>query len=172
MAQLLSSPDFSRVIVFARTKRGSSKIANDLAAEGVSATVLNGNKSQNARQRALKQFNDGEMRVLVATDIASRGIDVPAVSHVINYELPDVPESYVHRIGRTARAGAAGVAISFCDAGDRGNLRGIERLIRQSLPLMDKPANIASQSTATDGRKPGQPKKAKRRRPRTRRLAA
>jgi ATP-dependent RNA helicase RhlE len=173
--RMLASPEFSRVIVFARTKRGADKVSRNLEADGISAAALHGNKSQNARQRALKQFNDGTARVLVATDIASRGIDVPSVSHVINYELPDVPESYVHRIGRTARAGAAGTAISFCDTRDRENLRGIERFIRHAVPLMVEPTRFDGKIAET-GKRHASESTPMRRRPRrrrqTRRLAA
>jgi len=143
LGEMLRDPEYRRVIVFARTKRGADKIVRNLGIDGISAVALHGNKSQNARQRALEEFNKGGSRVLVATDIASRGIDVPLVTHVINYELPDVPESYVHRIGRTARAGAEGIAISFCDGSDRSNLRAIEKLTRQAIPLMAGTDNVA-----------------------------
>ncbi len=136
LAELLSAPDFERVIVFTRTKHGADKVVKHLAREGVGAAAIHGNKSQGARQRALENFRRGHMRVLVATDIASRGIDIDDVTHVINYELPNVPESYVHRIGRTARAGAAGVAISFCDGSERAHLRSIERLIKHPLTVI------------------------------------
>ena len=112
-----------------------------LEQSGVAADAIHGNKSQGGRQRALERFRRGEARVLVATDIAARGIDVDDISHVINYELPDTPESYVHRIGRTARAGADGIAYSFCDVGERNSLGQIERLIRQELTVVgDGPA--------------------------------
>jgi ATP-dependent RNA helicase RhlE len=135
LTQLLAMPGFERVIVFTRTKYGADKVVKHLARDGVNADALHGNKSQGARQRALDNFRNGRSRVLVATDIASRGIDVDDVTHVINYELPNVPESYIHRIGRTARAGAHGIAISFCDASERGHLRSIERLIKRSLTV-------------------------------------
>ncbi len=141
LSQLLGAPDMAKVLVFTRTKRGADAVVKRLARDGVSAQALHGNKSQNARQRALENFRHGRARVLVATDIASRGLDVDDVTHVINYELPNEPECYVHRIGRTARAGAAGVAISFCDAGEREQLRSIERLIKSSLRVVgDAPA--------------------------------
>jgi len=136
LRKLLAAPDMERVIVFTRTKYGADKVVKNLNRNGVSAEALHGNKSQGARQRALDKFRKGHSRVLVATDIASRGIDVDDVTHVINYELPNVPESYVHRIGRTARAGAAGIAISFCDASERDHLRSIERLIKQPLTVV------------------------------------
>jgi ATP-dependent RNA helicase RhlE len=128
LTRLLGDPAMERVIVFTRTKRGADRVAEHLAAEGIGAEAMHGNKSQNARQRSLERFRSGRARVLVATDLAARGIDVSGVSHVINFELPNEPESYVHRIGRTARAGATGVAVSLCDASERGFLRGIERL--------------------------------------------
>jgi ATP-dependent RNA helicase RhlE len=138
LVELLAAPDFERTLVFTRTKRGADRVAAHLEAAGLSAAAIHGNKSQGQRERALASFRDGRTRVLVATDIAARGIDVDGVSHVLNFELPDVPEAYVHRIGRTARAGNAGVAISFCDHEERHLLRDIERLTRQSLPQIDR----------------------------------
>jgi ATP-dependent RNA helicase RhlE len=111
LATMLRDPTFARVLVFTRTKHGADRVVRHLASAGVEATAIHGNKSQPQRERALASFRDGQARVLVATDIAARGIDVEGVSHVINFELPNVPEDYVHRIGRTARAGAAGIAI-------------------------------------------------------------
>ncbi len=136
LAEVLKDPALSRVIVFSRTKHGANRIAEQLAKRGVDAAAIHGNKSQGARQRALEGFKAGRTRVLVATDIAARGIDVDEVSHVINFDLPNEPESYVHRIGRTARAGAAGVALSFCDTGEREYLRDIEKLTRQQLAVV------------------------------------
>ncbi len=136
LSELLATPGFDRVIVFTRTKHGADKVVRNLARGGVIAEALHGNKSQGARQRALSNFREGRARVLVATDIASRGIDVDDVTHVINYELPNIPESYVHRIGRTARAGAEGIAISFCDASERPHLRSIERLIKRPIDVV------------------------------------
>ena len=124
--ELLADPAFDRVLVFTRTKRGADRVCKQLKQAGVAADALHGNKAQNARVRALEDFRKGKVRVLVATDIAARGIDVPNISHVINYELPNEPESYVHRIGRTARAGAGGAALSFCDQSERPYLRDIE----------------------------------------------
>jgi ATP-dependent RNA helicase RhlE len=146
LAELLGDPALSRVIVFTRTKHGANRVAEQLAKSGVAADALHGNKSQSARQRALEGFRAGRLRVLVATDIAARGIDVAEVSHVINFELPNVPESYVHRIGRTARAGAAGIALSFCDPSERGYLRDIERLTRRPLSVAggDPHARVAA----------------------------
>lgn len=126
--QLLKDPSFTRAIVFTRTKRGADKVALQLNQEKISAAPMHGNLGQNARQRALDAFKDGEVRVLVATDLASRGIDVTGVSHVVNYELPNEPESYVHRIGRTARNGAEGIAVAFCDATELPYLNQIEKL--------------------------------------------
>ncbi len=126
--RLLTNPALSRVIVFTRTKRTANRVAETLDANGIRVSALHGNKSQPARQKALDQFRNGHARVLVATDIAARGIDVTGISHVINFDLPAVPEDYVHRIGRTARAGASGVAISFCDGAEHATLRAIERM--------------------------------------------
>ena len=122
--------------MFARTKHRANRVAEKLGRDGISADAIHGNKSQGARQRALNRFRTGQARVLVATDIAARGIDVSGVTHVINYELPNEPEGYVHRIGRTARAGAEGVALSFCDPGELDYLRAIERLIRNRLTVI------------------------------------
>jgi len=131
--RLLDDRALSRVIVFTRTKHRANAVAEQLAKTGVAAEAIHGNKSQNARQKALDRFRAGRARVLVATDIAARGIDVDGVSHVINFELPVDAESYVHRIGRTARAGADGIALSFCDPAERAQLRGIEKLIKRRL---------------------------------------
>jgi ATP-dependent RNA helicase RhlE len=144
LARLLADPALGRVIVFTRTKRGANRVAEKLERSGVVADAIHGNKSQGARQRALDGFRAGRVRVLVATDIAARGIDVADVSHVINYELPNVPESYVHRIGRTARAGAAGIALSFCDPSERAYLRDIERLTRRQLLVAGASAQPAA----------------------------
>lgn len=141
LTKLLGDEALSRVIVFSRTKHRANRIAEQLDRSGIRADAIHGNKSQGARQRALARFRSGQARVLVATDIAARGIDVDGVTHVINYELPNEPESYVHRIGRTGRAGAQGVALSFCDADERGYLKDIERLIRRDLTVIgDAPA--------------------------------
>ena len=134
LTELLSNEDFSRTLVFTRTKRGADKVAEHLEKAKISAAAIHGNKSQSQRERALDWFKKGQVRVLVATDIAARGIDVSDVSHVINFELPEVPEAYVHRIGRTARAGAEGQAVSLCDPEERPLLRAIEKLIKQQIP--------------------------------------
>ncbi len=141
LSHLLSDESLERVIVFTRTKRGANRVAEALEDRGVRSEAIHGNKSQNARQKALDNFARGKARVLVATDLASRGIDVQGVTHVINFELPADAESYVHRIGRTARAGASGIAISFCDGSERGQLKGIERLTNQRLSVVPTPAN-------------------------------
>ncbi|HZD62817.1 MAG TPA: DEAD/DEAH box helicase, partial [Xanthobacteraceae bacterium] len=134
LAQLLKQEPVDRALIFTRTKHGADKVVKALAKSGINANAIHGNKSQNQRERVLAAFRTGHVRTLVATDIAARGIDVDGISHVINYDLPNVPESYVHRIGRTARAGAEGIAISFCDAEERAFLRDIEKLIRMSIP--------------------------------------
>ncbi|MBA2664271.1 MAG: DEAD/DEAH box helicase [Bradymonadaceae bacterium] len=135
LADLLSRLNIDRTIVFTRTKHGANRLSQQLEKSGFTAAAIHGNKSQNARNRALDGFKNGEMAVLVATDIASRGIDVDDVTHVFNYDLPNEPESYVHRIGRTGRAGRAGAAISFCDASEGGFLRDIEKLIGMPIPV-------------------------------------
>jgi ATP-dependent RNA helicase RhlE len=137
LAELLKDRALSRVIVFTRTKHGANRVSQQLEKSGVIAEALHGNKSQTARQRALQNFRTGRARVLVATDIAARGIDIDDVSHVINYELPNVAESYVHRIGRTARAGASGIALSFCAGDERAYLRDIEKLIGRRITIVD-----------------------------------
>jgi ATP-dependent RNA helicase RhlE len=136
LREVLRDPAMKRVLVFTRTKHGADRVTRDLDNAKVRAEAIHGNKSQGARQKALAAFRDGRIRVLVATDIAARGIDVDGVSHVINFELPNEPESYVHRIGRTARAGAGGVALSFCDGEERGYLRDIERLTKARLAVV------------------------------------
>jgi ATP-dependent RNA helicase RhlE len=137
LGELLKNQDIARVLIFTRTKHGADRVARHLHQAGVASDAIHGNKAQNARQRALASFRCGRIRALVATDIAARGIDVEGVTHVINFELPNDPESYVHRIGRTARAGASGIAISFCDHDERAALRDIEKTIRQSVPVFE-----------------------------------
>jgi ATP-dependent RNA helicase RhlE len=138
LVELFQDPELSRAIVFTRTKRGADRVAQHLSAAGVDAEAIHGNKSQNQRERALHGFRGGKTRVLVATDIAARGVDVDGVSHVVNFELPEVPEAYVHRIGRTARAGASGRAISLCDNTERALLKAIEKTTRQAIPSIDR----------------------------------
>jgi len=134
LLDILRGAAVTRAIVFARTKHGANRLAEQLVKSGVKAEAIHGNKSQGARQRALADFHSGRVTTLVATDIAARGIDVDGISHVINFDLPNEPESYVHRIGRTARAGAEGIALSFCDADEIAYLKDIERTIRQPVP--------------------------------------
>ena len=143
MLMLVQSPKVVRAIVFTLMKHEANKVVEFLAKEGIAAEAIHGNKSQGARERALSGFKSGAVKVLVATDIAARGIDVDDVTHVINFDLPNIPESYVHRIGRTARAGNAGMAISFCDSTERPHLRGIEKLIRARLPVAEPEALAA-----------------------------
>jgi ATP-dependent RNA helicase RhlE len=138
LAEVLKNEIIDRVLVFTRTKHGADKVVRGLQKGGHAAEAIHGNKSQNQRERVLLAFRNGSLRILIATDIAARGIDVDGVSHVVNYDLPNIPESYVHRIGRTARAGADGVAISFCDHEEAPYLRDIERLIRISIPATDR----------------------------------
>jgi ATP-dependent RNA helicase RhlE len=136
LVELLEDPAMDRVLIFTRTKHGADKVCKFLGQAGLAVDALHGNKAQNARVRALEAFRSGKARILVATDIAARGIDVPAISHVINFELPHEPESYVHRIGRTARAGAEGIAFSFCDSSERSLLRSIEGLTKSPLAIV------------------------------------
>jgi ATP-dependent RNA helicase RhlE len=138
LATLLADPEMKRTLVFTRTKRGADRVARHLETGGTKVAAIHGNKSQRQREIALEDFKHSRINVLVATDIAARGIDVDLVTHVVNYELPEVPEAYVHRIGRTARAGASGIAISLCDAEERDLLRAIERLTRQQIPHEDR----------------------------------
>jgi ATP-dependent RNA helicase RhlE len=135
LTDVVSDPRVTRALVFTRTKHGANRVTERLAKAGITARAIHGNKSQSARQAALESFREGDTKVLVATDIAARGIDIDGISHVINYELPNEPESYVHRIGRTARAGASGMAIAFCDEEEIAYLRDIEQLIGQRLPV-------------------------------------
>ncbi len=150
LADILKTEPIDRAIVFTRTKHGADRVVRQLGQQGLAAEAIHGNKSQGQRERALAAFRDGKIRTLIATDIAARGIDVDGITHVINYDLPNVPESYVHRIGRTARAGAEGFAISFCDHEERAYLRDIEKLIRMALPASGKAVPIAR-----DGRQAG-----------------
>ena len=142
LAALLRDPDLRRVLVFTRTKHGADRVVRRLGAAGIDAVAIHGNKSQPQRERALAGFRNGSGRVLVATDIAARGIDVDDVSHVINFELPNVPEDYVHRIGRTARAGAMGTAVAFCSDEERPYLRSIEKLTKLAVPVMPIPISV------------------------------
>jgi ATP-dependent RNA helicase RhlE len=137
LAYILKDDSIETALVFTRTKHGADKVVKDLVRIGIKAEAIHGNKSQNARQRALTNFKNRETRILVATDIAARGIDVDEMTHVINYELPNVPETYVHRIGRTGRAGASGIAFSFCDNEETAELRDIHKMLGKNIPLVD-----------------------------------
>ena len=161
LAQILGEPEVRRAIVFARTKRGADRVAQNLAKDGIAAAAIHGNKAQNARQRALGAFRAGEVRVLVATDIVARGIDVPGVTHIVNYDLPDEAESYVHRIGRTGRNGADGIAITLCAPDEHERLRAIEKLTRTTLL-----APVPGRARATAAPKPRVAAPRNRRRPR------
>jgi ATP-dependent RNA helicase RhlE len=148
LESILEDESVYRVLVFTRTKHGANRVAKNLSKKRIRTEAIHGNKSQAARMQALNKFRSGHVRVLVATDVASRGLDVDGITHVINYELPKEAESYVHRIGRTARAGATGIALSFCDSEERGYLRGIERTINQSVTV-DKDHAYHSEAIAT-----------------------
>ena len=137
LLHLLKNKSIETVLVFTRTKHGADKVVKDLVRAGVASEAIHGNKSQNARQRALSNFKSKQTRVLVATDIAARGIDIDKLTHVINFELPNVPETYVHRIGRTGRAGESGIAFSFCDTEERDFLKDIQKLIGKTIPVME-----------------------------------
>jgi ATP-dependent RNA helicase RhlE len=158
LLSILRDSSIASALVFARTKHGADRIAKDLTKLGVPALAIHGNKSQNARQNALTTFKDGRLRVLVATDIAARGIDIDDLSHVINFELPNIPETYVHRIGRTGRAGASGIAISFCEAEERPYLTDIQKLIGKNIPVIkDHPfvsSSPAVPATTKTGNRP------------------
>ena len=164
LSEILRDVEIERVLVFTRTKHGADKVARHLEASGVRSAALHGNKTQGAREKALLAFRNGGVRALVATDIAARGLDVPGITHVINFDLPNEPENYVHRIGRTARAGRDGVAISFCDATEQAYLVQIEREIRQELEVMGeaprpraavaRPAHRGPSRHASSGRGP------------------
>ncbi len=139
LMHVLDLNNINHALVFTRTKHGADKVVKDLNKSGISAEAIHGNKSQNARQKALNGFKDRTLRILVATDIASRGIDVDKLTHVINYELPEIPETYVHRIGRTGRAGESGTAISFCASEEVGLLKDINKLLPQNIEQMNEP---------------------------------
>ena len=166
LIHLLKGANINSALVFTRTKHGADKVAKELVRNGIRAEAIHGNKSQIARQRALQNFKNRQTRVLVATDIAARGIDVDDLGHVINFELPEVPETYVHRIGRTGRAGASGIALSFCDPEEKDLLRDIHKLIAKSIPVIkEHPYNITisvgqpfnSRNTNLIGRRSSQP---------------
>lgn len=159
LIHLLNDNALKSALIFTRTKHGADKIVKDLVKAGIKTEAIHGNKSQNARQKALSSFKSGQLKALVATDIAARGIDIEELSHVINYELPNVPETYVHRIGRTGRAGSSGIALSFCDEEEMEFLKDIEKLISRSIPVVEEQpyhmrgaAHILSQSTKKKGK--------------------
>ena len=159
LSAMLTDQSMRSVIVFTRTKHGADAVVRHLERDGYDVAAIHGNKSQNARQRALTGFRSGSLRILVATDIAARGIDVPGISHVVNYDLPDEPETYVHRIGRTGRNGASGASITLYDpATEESKLRAVERVTRSKLPIKDAPVKPApapvGRDTATDAEKP------------------
>lgn len=167
LVKYLRENDFDRAIVFTRTKHGANKIATHLEKHGLPADAIHGNKSQNQRERTLAAFKSGDVNILVATDIAARGIDIDGVSHVVNFELPNVPEVYVHRIGRTARAGASGIAISLCEPEENGLLRDIEKLIGRKFDGTPVQAAVSKQEPASNRNE--QPKSASKRRNQRRR---
>ncbi len=150
LVDLLQQETVERALIFTRTKHGADKVVRGLVKAGIAAAAIHGNKSQNQRERALLAFRQGEVSTLVATDIAARGIDVDGISHVVNFDLPNVPETYVHRIGRTARAGAEGIAISLCDAEEVAFLRDIEKLIRATIPMTDRRTHQGKAEPATE----------------------
>jgi ATP-dependent RNA helicase RhlE len=166
LQDILSDEKVRRAIVFARTKHGADKLAKWLDAVGIATDAIHGDKTQAARQRALYGFRDGRTRVLVATDIAARGIDIDDISHVINYDLPMEPENYVHRIGRTARAGNEGIALTFCDADERAALRGIEKMIQRQIPVCtDHPYHLPMTSNSPAASSPKRPQRPRRQGP-------
>ncbi len=163
LERILAEPAMQRVLVFTRTKHGADKVVRNLAKAGIDAAAIHGNKSQPQRERVLAAFKSGRTRVLVATDIAARGIHVEGVTHVVNYDLPNVPESYVHRIGRTARAGAVGVAISFCNGEERAYLKDIEKLTRTAVPVAPAPAGVAVAADAPEPDRATRPQRGRKR---------
>ncbi|WP_231746628.1 DEAD/DEAH box helicase [Maioricimonas rarisocia] len=155
LQKILGETGVERAIVFTKTKRGANMVAEKLMRSGVRATAIHGNKSQSARQRALEAFRKRRVQVLVATDVAARGIDIDGISHVVNYDMPIEPEAYVHRIGRTGRAGAEGIALSFCTSGERRELRAIEQLIGHRVPVCpDHPQSAAGDERPSSRSRP------------------
>jgi ATP-dependent RNA helicase RhlE len=161
LTDLLMKSDVTRALVFTRTKRGADRVARQLNQAGICADAMHGNKSQSARQRTLADFRSNRTPVLVATDIAARGIDVEGISHVLNYDLPHEPETYVHRIGRTGRAGASGVAVSLCDQDERPHLQAIQELLRCKLPVGNTPIGDAAREPAPTQDAPRQQRSAR-----------
>ncbi|MBW2960494.1 DEAD/DEAH box helicase [Mesonia aestuariivivens] len=158
LVHLLKTEPFETVLVFSRTKHGANKIVKKLSQAGIQSAAIHGNKSQNQRQKVLNGFKDGKINVLVATDIAARGIDVSQLSLVVQFDLPNIAETYVHRIGRTGRAKASGSAIAFCDQDERSYLKSIEKLIEQRLPVVEHEFNEEEASVAQESSKPSKPK--------------
>ncbi len=157
LLHLLRTDDITSALVFTRTKHGANRVARDLSRAGVEAAAIHGNKSQTARQNALNNFKGGKIRVLVATDIAARGIDIDELSHVINFDIPNIPETYVHRIGRTGRAGLEGVALSFCQADERPYLKDIQKLIKRTIPVVaDHPFPEGEEGVSEEPARPPQ----------------
>ena len=156
LIHLMKTEDMNSVLVFSRTKHGADKVVKMLKRDEINAAAIHGNKSQPQRQRALGAFKDGDIQVLVATDIAARGIDIDELSHVVNYDLPNVPESYVHRIGRTGRADASGKAFSFCNAEERAYLRDIQKLIKQDIPVVSDHPYVDDSPEVAPAKKPQQ----------------
>jgi ATP-dependent RNA helicase RhlE len=150
LAHLLDNNAITRALVFTRTKHGADRVVRQLDRYGIRAEAIHGNKSQNARQRALGNFKSGKTMVLIASDIAARGLDVDEISHIVNFDLPNEPETYVHRIGRTARAGASGVAVSFCDSEERSYLNAIQRLIKKEIPVRKDHPTYPARSVADE----------------------
>jgi ATP-dependent RNA helicase RhlE len=147
LVHLLKDKTIESALVFTRTKHGADRVAKTLVKAGIKTQAIHGDKSQGARQSALNSFKEKKIRVLVATDIAARGIDIDKLSHVFNFDLPDSPETYVHRIGRTGRAGLEGVSVTFCDEEEKKYLKGVEKLIGKKLPVVEKHDFIAKDAT-------------------------
>jgi ATP-dependent RNA helicase RhlE len=163
LAHLIKSNDWKQVLVFTRTKHGANKLVEKLIADGISAAAIHGNKSQPARTKALAQFKDGSMPVLVATDIAARGLDIDQLPHVVNFELPNIPEDYVHRIGRTGRAGSTGSAVSLVDSEELSYLKSIERLIKREIPKLEVSSFVPPAVIQPDAPRPPRPPQGQRR---------
>jgi ATP-dependent RNA helicase RhlE len=151
LSHLIKEGNWSQVLVFTRTKHGANRLSTQLESDGIPSSAIHGNKSQSARTKALADFKSGQIRVLVATDVASRGIDISRLPHVVNFELPNVPEDYVHRIGRTGRAGEEGCACSLVSAEERGLLRDIERVLKSPIPVVHMPGHAHDEADAREG---------------------
>ncbi|MFB9968760.1 helicase-related protein [Pseudoroseomonas cervicalis] len=158
LSEMLRQPGIGRALVFARTKHGADRVTKHLNADGIAAHAIHGDRSQGQRERALAEFRTGRAPILVATDIASRGIDVDGVTHVFQFDLPDTPEAYVHRIGRTARAGASGEAIAFCAPDEVAKLKAVEKLIAMKIPAEDRRSDAGRAEAAAAAPKPQPPR--------------